>query len=84
MLTKQVVVPSHTIEVTFAEHVGTRIRQRRKQLGLTLDDVVASCDISKPFLSDIENGKRSIGFAKLYGLAKVLQRRTDWFANGWD
>lgn len=84
MLTKQVVIPEQIVEVTFAEYVGRRIRQRRKQLGLTIDAVVNECDISKPYLSEVENGKRGIGFAKLYELSKVLERTTDWFAKGWD
>lgn len=71
-------------EVTFAQHVGQRIRQRRNELGLTIDDVSQAMSISKSFLSDCENGKRSIGFCKLYYLAQVMRRTTDWFAKGWD
>ena len=84
MQTKQLTIPAKVVELTFAEYVGGRIRERRKELGLSQDAIAALCDISKPFLSECERGKRSIGFSKLYQLAKVLDRSTDWFAEGWD
>jgi transcriptional regulator with XRE-family HTH domain len=84
MQTKQITVPAKVIEITFAQHVGLRIRERRNELGLTQEAITNACEISKAFLSECENGKRSIGFCKLYELAKVLKRPTDWFAEGWD
>lgn len=84
MQTKQVTIPAKIVEITFSQYVGQRIRKRREELGMTQDDVVNVCDISKAFLSECENGKRSIGFCKLYQLAQVLKRTTDWFAKGWD
>lgn len=83
MNTKTITIPARTEKVTFAQYVGRRIRERRKQLGLTLEDVVATADISKPFLSECETGKRSIGFSKICSVAKVLGKPTDWFAKGW-
>ena len=80
----EITIPARIVEVTFAEYVGGRIRQRRQQLGLTMDDVISQMDISKAYLSEVETGKRSIGFKKLYYLAQVLGRKTDWFAQGWD
>lgn len=84
MKTKQVKVPAKVIEVTFAEYVGSRIRQRRQELGLSLSDIADSIEISRPYLSECERGKRSIGFSKLYQLAAVLGKPTDWFAKGWN
>ena len=82
--TKQITIPEKIVEVTFAQYVGQRIRKRREQLGMTQDDIVNACNISKAFLSECENGKRSMGFCKVYQLARVLKRTTDWFAEGWD
>ena len=84
MKTKLITIPAKVVEITFAQYVGSRIRERREELEMTQDDVIAVCDISKAFLSECENGKRSIGFSKLYQLAQVLNRTTDWFAKGWD
>lgn len=84
MKTKRITIPAKVVELTFAQYVGSRIRERRKELGLTQDAIVETCDISKAFLSECENGKRSMSFCKLYQLAKILKRPTDWFAKGWD
>ncbi len=72
-----------TSGMTFAKHVGQRLRQRRLERNMTQRDIYRSCGISIAFLSDVENGKRSISFSKLYGLAKVLGVSTDWFAKDW-
>ncbi len=79
----KIVIPERIVEVTFKQYVGERIKKRRTQLGLTMDDVVDITPITKAFLSDVENGKRGIGFEKLYYLATTLGRTTDWFAKGW-
>lgn len=71
-------------EITFDQYVGRRIKKRRHELDMTMDCVVDGCDISKGFLSEIENGHCTIGFRKLYYLAQVLGRSTDWFAKGWE
>lgn len=84
MQPKKVTIPSPVAEITFAKHVGSRIRVRRIALRLSQEAIAASCDISRPFLSDVENGKRGIGFFKLYEIAKVLRCPTDWFAEGWE
>ena len=78
------VIPAKVIEVTFAQYVGQRMRERRNELAMSMSDVTKVCEISRPYLSECENGKRSIGFAKLYHLAKVLKKPTDWFSEGWD
>ena len=84
MKSKQITIPAKVVDVTFSQYIGLRIRERRKELGLTQDAITEKCEISKAYLSECENGKRSIGFSKLYELAKILKRPTDWFAEGWD
>ena len=71
------------MNTTFAQHVGQRIKQRREELKLKQADITRSCKISKSFLSEVENGKRCIGFAKLYELSIVLKRKAHWFGEGW-
>jgi len=84
MKTKTVNIPASTAEITFHQYVGQRIKQRRTELGMTQYQVVDSCGISKGFFSDIENGKRSVGFYNMREIAKALGRSVDWFAEGWD
>lgn len=43
--------------VTTVEAIGPKIRQQRRRLGLTLDDLAARTLISKPYLSLIETGR---------------------------
>jgi len=79
----RITIPERIIEMTFAQYVGARIRRRRQELGMTMDDLIDVAPISKTFLSEVETGKRSIGYRKLYSLALALGRSTDWFAKGW-
>jgi phage repressor protein C with HTH and peptisase S24 domain len=39
------------------ERLGVKLRQQRRKLGLTLDDLAARTSISKPYLSLIETGR---------------------------
>jgi transcriptional regulator with XRE-family HTH domain len=41
--------------------VGERVKQRRRELGLSQDVLAQRAGISKSFLSDLETGKRSVG-----------------------
>jgi len=64
--------------------VGERIRERRKQLGWTQDQLVRKAGISKGFLSNLENGKRSVGAEILYDLARVMGLSLDYLMSGSD
>ena len=64
--------------------VGERIRERRKQLGWTQDELVRKAGISKGFLSNLENGKRSVGAEILYDLARVMGLSLDYLMSGSD
>lgn len=43
--------------VTFMEPLGAKLRQQRRRLSLTLDDLATRTGISKPYLSLIETGR---------------------------
>lgn len=64
--------------------VGARIRARREELGWTQEDLARKANISKSFLSDIENGKRSVGADKLLDVARALSRSLDFLMTGKD
>ena len=70
------------VELTLSSFIGQKIKVRRNELGLTMSDL--SDFIPYPFLSDVENGKRKIGFEKLYWLSGPLGVSMDWFVEGWD
>ena len=62
--------------------VGSRIRDRRTELDWTQDDLARKAGISKGFLSDLENGKRSVGADTLYGIARALGLSLDFLMKG--
>lgn len=62
--------------------VGERIKARRLELGWTQEDLCKKAAISTGFLSDVENGKRSIGAETLLGIARVLSLTLDYLMTG--
>jgi transcriptional regulator with XRE-family HTH domain len=65
-----------------AQEIGARIRQARKERGLTQDqlaDLVTG--FSKRSLQDYESGK-TIPYAHLTELGVILRRTTEWFLYG--
>ena len=62
--------------------VGDRIRKRRVELGWTQDQLAEKAGISKSFLSDLENGKRSVGADKLLDIARALGVSLDYLMTG--
>lgn len=53
--------------------VGTRIRERRTQMGLRQAALAKACDISPSYLNLIEHNRRNIGGKLLSEIAKVLE-----------
>jgi transcriptional regulator with XRE-family HTH domain len=64
--------------------LGERIRDRRTELNWTQDVLAQKSGISKGFLSDVENGKRSIGAETLLDVARVLGLSLDYLMTGQD
>lgn len=64
--------------------VGKRIREKRKALGLTQDQLCLVVGISKSFLSEVETGKRNLSSAHLLGIAKALGCSCDYLLVGGD
>jgi SOS-response transcriptional repressor LexA len=56
------------------DSLGTKLRRQRRKLGLTLDELARRSEVSKPYLSLIENGKLSNppGDEKLRRLEQTL------------
>ena len=62
--------------------VGERIKVRRTELGWTQDVLAQKAGISKSFLSDLENSKRSLGADTLLNLGRALGRSSDFLMTG--
>jgi transcriptional regulator with XRE-family HTH domain len=62
--------------------VGERIRKRRLELGWTQDQLCQKAGISKGFLSDLENDKRSVSATNLLDIARALSLSLDYLMTG--
>ena len=62
--------------------VGKRIRKIREYQHLTREKVSERADISIQFLSDIENGYKSMTVLTIINLAKALNVSTDYMLIG--
>ena len=54
------------------EAFGAFIRSLRTQQQLRIDDAAALCGVSVQLLSDLENGKRSVGLDKALAIARQM------------
>lgn len=62
--------------------VGDRIKKRRLELNWTQDQLAQKAGISKSFLSDLENGKRSVSADNLLDIARALGVSLDYLMTG--
>lgn len=62
--------------------IGNRIRDRRKELGLTQTDIHEKCGIASGALSQMESGSRTPSALTLYKLSTALNCSTDWLITG--
>ncbi|HJZ56576.1 MAG TPA: helix-turn-helix transcriptional regulator [Gemmataceae bacterium] len=62
--------------------VGERIKKRRAELDWTQDQLAQKAGISKSFLSDLENGKRSVSAHNLLDIARALGVSLDFLMTG--
>lgn len=61
-----------SVKITDSESFGKAIRARRKSLGLTQAYLSEFTGLSVSFLSDLENGKRTIELNKAIQVAMLL------------
>lgn len=62
--------------------IGNRIKERRKELKLTQNDIYEQCGIASGALSQIENGTRTPSILIFYKLSQTLQCNVDWLITG--
>ena len=56
-------------QIQTSEDLGVRVRERRKELGLTQIDLAGVARVTPRFVSELENGKAT---AQLAGIQRVL------------
>ena len=65
-----------------SQSIGTRIKQRRNELGLKQLQIKELTGISSGNLSDIENGKKLPSTPALLALSDKLDCSIDWILKG--
>lgn len=60
------------IKAATAANIGAAIRKKRKEDGLTLADAAALCGVGYRFLSDLENGKKTVQMGKVLQVLTAL------------
>jgi transcriptional regulator with XRE-family HTH domain len=69
---------AHPIDV----HVGRRLRQRRRLLGLTQEKLAQAVDIRFQQIQKYESGSNRISASRLWSLAKALDVSISYFFEG--
>ncbi|MCY3648985.1 MAG: XRE family transcriptional regulator [Acidimicrobiaceae bacterium] len=59
-----------------ASQLGPALRQRRKAAGMTMQELADRCDLSQPFLSQIENSRAMPSLFALHRVAQALGTTT--------
>jgi transcriptional regulator with XRE-family HTH domain len=52
--------------------LGGRIRDRRKALGLTQEELAAKADIDRSYIGGVERGERNLTFQMLCSICEAL------------
>ena len=60
------------MKITDAKSFGAGIRARRKELGYTQASIAEFTGLSMSFLSDLENGKKTVQLEKALSVAMLL------------
>ena len=61
---------------------GDRIRELRERRKMTQDQLATAADMSKSFLSDVENNNRNVSSQTLLRIATVLETSVDYLLSG--
>lgn len=56
-----------------AKRFGTNLRQKRRDIGVSQDQLALQADIDRSYIGRIERGEVNITLEKAYQLAKVLE-----------
>ena len=54
------------------ERLGSRIRQMRRDLGWTQEELAAKADIDRSYIGGVERGERNLTFIMLCDIATAL------------
>lgn len=65
-----------------AEEIGKRIYKKRKEMGLTQEELAFRSGLSQSFLTCIERGEKGPGFDSIIRISSALKTSTDYLLLG--
>jgi transcriptional regulator with XRE-family HTH domain len=68
----------------FDLHVGSRVRQRRRQLGMSQDTLARAVNITFQQVQKYERGATRISASRLYDMARVLGVTVGYLCQGFE
>ncbi len=72
-------MPAHVIGTSIDKLIGSRIRTRRRELGLNHADMADRLGITREKLHKIEEGQNHVTVASLHRWSQMLGRPLTWF-----
>ena len=55
------------------EKVGSRIRELRKEKGISQEQLALNADLDRTYMTSVENGRRNISIVNLEKIVKALE-----------
>lgn len=60
-------------EQALLSRIGLRIKELRKETGLSQEDFAPKCGLDRTYISDVERGRRNISVINLAKISKALK-----------
>lgn len=60
------------MKTSVLEELGRRIREKRKELGWTQEELAAKAEIDRSYIGGVERGERNLTFTMLCDIAEAL------------
>lgn len=67
---------------SLAAQIGNRICKKRKEMGLTQEELAFRSGLSQSFLTCIERGEKGPGFDSIIKISRALETSTDYLLLG--
>ena len=59
-------------ETQIQKHFGERVRELRKQKGLSQESLALACGLDRTYIGGVERGERNISLINIYKIAAAL------------
>jgi transcriptional regulator with XRE-family HTH domain len=59
-------------EAQIQQHFGERVRELRKQKGLSQEALALVCELDRTYIGGVERGERNISLLNIYKIADAL------------